>query len=197
MPTKYTKEILEEAVKTNVSIYGVLRSIGTSTNSGGMHHYISRRIKQFEIDTSHFLGIRTNCGLKHKGSRKKKVAAEILILRQDGRKEKRNALRRALLEIGREERCEICGLGTEWNDVPLILHIDHKDGNNLDNREHNVRFLCPNCYTQTPTYGQIKTSIAERTCKECGSGIYRRNKSGFCYKCAPKARVAQRQRRGF
>ena len=133
MPTKYTKEILEDAAKHNTSIYGVLRYIGVGTNSGGMHHYISGRIKKFGIDTSHFLGVRSNCGKNHKGGPTKRTADEILVLKFSGPKEKRKKLYSALLEIGREEKCERCGLDNKWNGESLTLQIDHKNGNNLDN----------------------------------------------------------------
>jgi uncharacterized protein YlaI len=47
--------------------------------------------------------------------------------------------------------CEICSL-SEWNDKPLKLHLDHINGKNIDNRLENLRFLCPNCHSQTETY---------------------------------------------
>jgi 5-methylcytosine-specific restriction endonuclease McrA len=34
-----------------------------------------------------------------------------------------------------------------------VLHLDHINGINNDNRRENLRFLCPNCHSQTPTYG--------------------------------------------
>ena len=55
MGRKYTEELLRDAVENSVSIAGVLRYLGV-VQSGGMHAHISRSIKRFGIDTSHFMG---------------------------------------------------------------------------------------------------------------------------------------------
>ncbi len=47
--------------------------------------------------------------------------------------------------------CEICNLDS-WQGSKLTLEIDHKDGDNSNNCIGNLRFLCPNCHSQTTTW---------------------------------------------
>lgn len=61
-------------------------------------------------------------------------------------------LRRFLIEeFG--EVCQSCGIGPQWNNKILTLQVDHKDGDSDNNAVDNIRLLCPNCHTQTETYG--------------------------------------------
>jgi Zn finger protein HypA/HybF involved in hydrogenase expression len=50
-----------------------------------------------------------------------------------------------------EYKCNECGI-TDWNGKDIILEIDHINGDNTDNRIENLRYLCPNCHSQTSTY---------------------------------------------
>ena len=52
-----------------------------------------------------------------------------------------------------DNKCCICG----WSKInpftnTLPLEIDHIDGNSENNSEENLRLICPNCHSLTPTY---------------------------------------------
>ncbi len=178
MRVKYTKELLESVVKDCVSISGVLRKLGLA-EAGGTHSHISRKLKEFDIDTSHFLGVAANQGSMHKGPAKR-LWQQILVLRTHGRREKAHVLRRALLESGRSYRCEIpsCPVAEEWLGNPLMLHVNHRNGNWLDDRGENLEFLCPNCHSQTPNYCGSK-GLSERTSAAKYNRAYRQRKRGL------------------
>jgi len=152
MKTKYTKVALKEITKSSLSVAQVLRKLGLK-EAGGSHTYISGLLKRFEINTDHFLGQSASLG---KESKKKKHWKDILIKREKGKRVKAHILRRALIESGREYKCEVCSMEPIWNGKELRFQVDHKNGDWLDDRKENVQFCCPNCHTQTPGYNGSK-----------------------------------------
>jgi hypothetical protein len=154
--SKYTKEIMEPLVKESKSYYEIIRKLDLKP-TGSANERIRIIVQTLNLDTSHFLGLAHS-----RGSIRPKVPFEKILVydRHSGRKEESARLRRALVESGIPERCEICGLGPEWNGQPLRLQVDHRNGDCIDNRPGNPRFLCPNCHAQTPTFGkQFKPEI--------------------------------------
>lgn len=145
---KYTKEALQEAVASSESMTGVLRFLGVRL-AGGTHSHISRMVRQFEIDCSHFTGQAHNKG---KSSWNRQDATDILVVGDEfGRRVDRKRLLRAMTEMGVPYKCAECSQDPEWNGKTLCLDIDHTNGNFWDNRLENLRFLCPNCHSQQET----------------------------------------------
>lgn len=52
----------------------------------------------------------------------------------------------------RGNKCEVCEI-TEHNGKPITFQIDHINGDRMDNRFENLKVICPNCHSQTETYG--------------------------------------------
>lgn len=68
-----------------------------------------------------------------------------------------NYIRRYLTEKYKN-KCSVVECG--WSEINPItgrvpLQIDHIDGNSNNNIEENLRLLCPNCHSLTPTYGNL------------------------------------------
>lgn len=47
--------------------------------------------------------------------------------------------------------CSVCKI-VDWQEQPLTLELEHKDGNSDNNSKENLCLLCPNCHSQTPTF---------------------------------------------
>lgn len=152
---KYTKEVLEQHVPFVTSNRELARNLGLAP-TGSNTTNLAKRCKQHGIDTSHFTGQAHQRGKKAKN---RLNWEEVLVLSTELRgRETVSRLRRAMLEAGKEYKCN-CGNTGTWLNKPLSLQIDHINGQFWDNRKENLRFICPNCHTQTHNWGKRKRGL--------------------------------------
>ena len=152
----HTRECLARVAAESTSVAEVCRKLGVS-DFGNMNTHIKRRLLADGISMSHFHGKGSNRGPQHVGGPDKLLPSEVFVRGRLGQnKEKVRVLRRAMLEYGLPNCCSLCGQKDTWNGQPLVLQVDHINGDSIDNQIENIRFLCPNCHSQTPTFAGNK-----------------------------------------
>ena len=145
---KLSDEQFVELIKKSLNISEVLFKLGYSVrgNSWGFSQ-IKKRMTDLNLDSSAFKG-KSALVLKNKHS---EIKAEDIL--KPNCKHSRSVLRRYIIKNNLiPYKCAICGC-IEWQGKTLSLELDHINGINNDNRLENLRFLCPNCHSQTTTYG--------------------------------------------
>lgn len=151
MPSKrsWTDKDLEHAVSRSMSHSGVLKELGLKLG-GGTFRFIKDKIKFLGFDTSHFTGLQWRKGLKG-GGQSQYSLEEILI--KGSMYRGIQCLKKRLLNAGLlQNKCYMHGCEPVWFEKPLVLRLDHINGDNTDHRIENLRLLCPNCDSQTPTF---------------------------------------------
>ena len=122
-----------------------LRALGLGTKGGSSTDILKRRIKELNLSVDHFNNI------KKQSATARYSLDEILIENSSYASISRLKIR--LVNEGYlEYKCTICGNIGEWLNRPLALQLDHINGINNDHRLGNLRFLCPNCHSQTESY---------------------------------------------
>lgn len=138
-----TDEEFCQIIKDAYSYSDCLRALGLSTTGGSSTDILKRRIEELNCSVEHFTQKGTGVHSQH-------TLQEILIA-NSSYANIASLKKRLLNETDMEYKCAICGIST-WLDQPLALHLDHINGINNDHRIENLRFLCPNCHSQTDTY---------------------------------------------
>ncbi|MFE2097236.1 MULTISPECIES: HNH endonuclease [unclassified Streptomyces] len=149
-PHRPTADELRHAVEGTTSVAGALRALGLEPYNGPLRARFRQWVTQDGLDVSHFLGQAHQRG---KPGVTPVRRAEDILVRHDGRRRTRtHLLRRALREVGVPEVCAECGVGPEWRGKPMTLEVDHINGDWSDDRQANLRLLCPNCHAATSTW---------------------------------------------
>lgn len=142
-----TDEQFISLIKNSTNISEVLFKLGyTVKGNSWAYSLVRRRMDELNLKIQDF-----------KGKNAIKTGSEKTIdpnkLMSSNSKHTRTVLRRYIINNNLVPyKCAICGC-VEWQGKTLSLELDHINGINNDNRLENLRFLCPNCHSQTTTYG--------------------------------------------
>ncbi|GCD37397.1 HNH endonuclease [Streptomyces chrestomyceticus JCM 4735] len=152
------RDELAAAVTGSQSRAATLRRLGRPVTTSS-RRLLDRSITAYGLSTAHFTGQGHARGCP---SPTRMPADDVLRRRAPGsRRTKTSLLRRALDDKAVPRQCGACGLGETWQGRRLVLEIDHINGDRLDNRIGNLRYLCPSCHSQTRTFGRRSARIED------------------------------------
>lgn len=163
---KVDKEEFEKIVKESFTFTEIVKKCNLD-NKGSNINTVKRRIKKENLDSSHISkGLGHNKGKVFESKRVSLQQAKEKYFVKDGKSQRRFLIKLIKRYNLINNVCNECGIKDIWNNKKLSLQLDHINGQNNDNTLENLRFLCPNCHSQTENF-------AGKSCK----------KRYFCQKC--------------
>jgi 5-methylcytosine-specific restriction endonuclease McrA len=179
--TKISTDELQKLLDTSNSISDVLRKLSRSISTGGNYRTLMRRISDEGLSLDMLSVNRSVFFSEHSKKVNRRIPDAELFIKNS--KHGRNLIRNRLLKNKLiPYKCSGCGIKNIYNDAPISLQIDHINGINNDHRIENLRYLCPNCHSQTPTYSGKRAHIHHKKKCQCGREIG--VKSKICKKCS-------------
>ena len=162
-PSKFlliTDEQIIDSVKTSKSLAQSLRKLNRSI-VGSNYRFLKKAIDRLNLDISHWEPFGRHIS-------KLKISWDKILILNSPHPLFSARIKRLIKEELLQNKCQICKSNPVWQNKSLTLRLDHKNGNHNDNRIENLRFICPNCDSQLPTYGS-KNLVYQRSINSIGS----------------------------
>lgn len=144
MPRKYKNYTNEDIIKYSVEVFSMsalLKKLNLKP-TGGNYDSMRRKLQELNVDTKHWTGQAWN--------KDKQTKDWFSYTRSSGIKPH--------LIKERGHKCEECNL-THWLNKPITLELEHIDGDRTNPSKSNLKLLCPNCHSYTPTWRRKKSSF--------------------------------------
>jgi hypothetical protein len=143
-----TDEHFINIIKNSYSVANALKQLNLKA-AGGNYAIFYNKIKKLNLDISHFTG---QGYLKEKTHNWSKQISNDSLFTANSNHQTCVIRKRIIKDKLIPYTCAACQNTGIWLNNVLSLHLDHINGIRDDNRLENLRFLCPNCHAQTPTY---------------------------------------------
>jgi len=190
---KYTDDQVEDAIKNSYSWRETAFKVGLNGNAGSNYTTLRKIAKKYKFDFSHFKGQGWNLG----GDAVNAIPLSDLLKKESLARS--DTLKKKLIKKGiLKNVCSECGQLPIWNNRPLVLELDHIDGDSTNNILSNLRILCIHCHSQTFSFRgrknkRVKTKnvikkIKNYHCSKCNKEITKFSKTGLCKSCFNKTR---------
>jgi hypothetical protein len=131
---EYSDEDLVKCASEVTSVSQLLKALGLRP-AGGNYANIKRLLQKLEVNCDHWKGHAWN-----KDQRLKDWSEYTTVV---------NLKKHLIIERG--HKCESCG-NVKWMGYLIALEVEHIDGDRTNNDKKNLKLLCPNCHSLTPTW---------------------------------------------
>ena len=152
-------EELQKVAKKCFNSSEACRELALADNGGNVTR-LKKLLRKNDVDISHWTGQSWSKGKTSLDDKRvrRKPAEEIFCENSNAAPSyvRSLILKKNLLEYKcSKEKCNNLG---QWLGETLKLQLDHINGIRTDHRLENLRWLCPNCHSQTDTYGGKNTN---------------------------------------
>jgi 5-methylcytosine-specific restriction endonuclease McrA len=182
---KISRQEMQALLDSSNTMVQILKWLGFNAYTGN-HRTLNKRILEENFSLDKFKENHVKY-MSEKGLRPEIPITTMMI--ENSHFSRKTLRTKILKESTIEYKCQKCGNDGMWNGEKITLQLEHINGINNDHRIENLLFLCPNCHSQTKTYGGRNASMKKRV-SFCSCGKQKNKQSKMCNECYDKFKLS-------